>query len=242
MKNHEIRKNKMKDTSYKSHLLADRSDYGFTLVELVVTIIVAVVLVPVVGVLLIGGHRAWCNTYDSAHKKIKQDAQAVMLALGNMGRKSNRLSYKIYNIEGSTFTEAEPEGTGQEVVSGDAVEFRYWDVGLDAEDSQELMDVTKTATAYALFYIDGDTLMIDRGPYPPGAVPVDGGGKNTNGVTTAVLAENVSVDPDMEAFSHTVINGVGQGAVRIYITLTDPEDGEKIKVMTATLMRNMWPR
>lgn len=212
------------------------------MVELVVTIIVTVVLVPVIGVLLIGGHRAWSNTYTSANKKIKQDAQAVMLKFGSMGRMSNRFSYKIYNINGSSYTEAKPQGTGQEVVSGDAVEFRYWDVGLDAEDSQGLMEVTKTATAYALFYIEGDKLMLDRGPYPPGAVPVDGGDKNTNSVTTTVLAENVSFDPDAGAFSHTVVNGAGQGAVRINITLTDPETGESIEVMTATLMRNMWPR
>jgi hypothetical protein len=55
------------------------------------------------------------------------------------------------------------------VVSGDAVEFRYWDVDLDASDSHDLMDVTKTATAYALFYLDGDRLKVDSDPYPPGA-------------------------------------------------------------------------
>ncbi len=226
----------MQDIRYKSR-------HGFTLIELVVTVVIAMVLIPVIGVLLIGGHRAWSNTYLSAHKKIKQDAQAVMLKFGSMGRMSNRLSYKIYNINGSSFTEAKAQGTeAQEVVSGDAVEFRYWDVGLDAEDSHELMEVTKTATAYALFYIDGDKLMVDRGPYPPGAVPVDGGSKNSDGVTTTTLAENVSLDPDTGAFSHTVLNGVGQGTVRINITLTDPQDGESIRVMTATLMRNMWPR
>src|SRR3972149_12003677 len=158
----------MKETIYKSFLSADKSCqlsnrsairvvdkscFGFTLFGLVVTIVVAIVLVPVVGRILGGGHRAWSNTYLSAHKKIKQDAQAVMLTFGSMGRMSNRLSYKIYNINGSSFTEAKSQGTEpQEVVSGDAVEFRYWDVGLDAEDSHEIMDVTKTATAYALFY------------------------------------------------------------------------------------------
>jgi len=33
------------------------------------------------------------------------------------------------------------------------------------------MDVTKTATAYALFYLDGEKLKVDYGPYPPGAAP-----------------------------------------------------------------------
>ena len=107
------------------------------------------------------------------------------------------------------------------------------------------MDPTKTATAYALFYLDGDSLKLDYGPYPPGAVPPGGGSKNTSGVVTEVLlAENVSTDPNssIDAFSHTTIGGVGQGSVRMNVILTDPEDDEEIRVMTATLMRNVWPR
>jgi hypothetical protein len=239
----------MKDTSYKTRC-------GFSMVELVVTIIVVVVLIPVVGVLLIGGHRAWSNTYLSAHKKIKQDAQTVMLTFGSIGRTANRNSqkpggnptygYAIYEITGgSFFTKVNPIGTtgALEIISGDAVEFRYWNVELDSEDNEGLMVNTKIATAYALFYIDGDKLMLDRGPYPPGAVPVNGGGKNTSGgVITTTLAENVSVDPDIGAFSYTVLNKAERGAVRIHITLTDPVDGESIKVMTTTLLRNDWPR
>ena len=160
-----------------------------------------------------------------------------------MGRKANRLAYTIYDITGSTFTPAEPETSNpQEVVFGDAVEFRYWDVELDSEDTHELMDVTKMGTAYALFYLDADQLKVDYGPYPPGAVPDGGGGRNTSDITTTVLAENVSANPNTGVFSHTTLNGVGMGCVRINITLTDPEDGESIKVMTAALMRNIWPR
>jgi len=64
-------------------------------------------------------------------------------------------------------------------------------------------------------------------------------------VTTEVLlAEHVSVDKDSTAgaFSHTTVGGTGQGSVRINIVLTDPTDNETIRVMTATLMRNIWPR
>jgi hypothetical protein len=163
-----------------------------------------------------------------------------------MGRRSNRLGYTIYEVNGGTFTPAAPVTSDpQEVVSGDAVEFRYWDVGLDSTDSSDLMDPTKTATAYALFYLEGDALKVDYGPYPPGAVPEGGGSKNTSGVVTEVLlAENVSTDPNstVDAFSHTTINGIGQGSVRMKVVLTDPEDDEEISVMTATLMRNVWPR
>lgn len=205
--------------------------------------VIATILALTVGALLVSGHRAWRWGYSSAHQKIREDARVVMIAFGSMGRRSNRLSYTIYNLQGGTFVPAEPVGTdGQEVVSGEAVEFRYWDVALDEEDSHGLMDVTKTATAYAFFYLDGGTLKADYGPYPPGAVPEGSGSRNTAGIRTVVLAENVSTDPNIGAFSHTTINGEGRGCVRINIKITDPEDGRSVKVMTATLMRNIWPR
>jgi len=222
---------------------------GVTLVELAITMAVASILVLAVGALLVSGQRGWNQTYNSTHKKIKVDALTTTTAFGAIGRKANRLNYVIYNISGDTFTPAVPVNpTGVEVVSGDAVEFRYWDVELDSTDSHGLLDVTKMATAYALFYIDGDKLKVDYGPYPPGAVPDGGGNRNTTGVTTTIMAENISTDDgDYDGgynggFSHTTINGTGRGCVRINIVLRDPDDGQTVKVTTATLPRNIWPR
>jgi len=219
---------------------------GLTLIELVVAMTINLMVVLAIGALLVGGNRAWQHTYNSANKKLKQDALATTMAFGSMGRKANRLNYTIYKGDGSNFTPALPQTKDpQEVVSGDAVEFRYWDVELDKTDSYSLMDVNKTATAYAFFYLDGDQLKVDYGSYPPGAVPAGGGSKNTSSITTEVLlAEHVSVDKGSTAgaFSHTTVGGTGQGSVRINIVLTDPTDNETIRVMTATLMRNIWPR
>ena len=218
---------------------------GMTMTELLVAMLLNIVVILAVGTLLVGGNRAWLNTFGSANKQIKLDALATTVAFGSTGRRANRLGYTIYKANGGTFTPAVPVTSDpQEVVSGDAVEFRYWDVGLDSTDSSDLLDVTKTATARALFYLDGDQLKVDYAPYPPAAVPAGGGSRNTAGVTTIVLAENVSTDPNstVDAFSHTTTNGIGQGSVRINVTLTDPEDNESISVMTATLMRNIWPR
>jgi hypothetical protein len=213
------------------------------MMELVVTMAISLILMSAIGILLVSGNRTWQQTYNSAHKKIKEDADIVTTAFGSMGRKANRLGYIIYNINGGTFTPAVPSPSNpQEVVSGNAVEFRYWDVELDETDSHKVMDVTKMATAYAFFYLVDGRLKVDYGSYPPGAVPTGGGTRNTSNITTMVLAENVSTDPSIGAFSHTTLNGVGQGSVRINIILTDPADGESIKVMTATLMRNIWPR
>lgn len=217
---------------------------AFTVLELCVSTAVSLVLVLTVAALLVGGNRAWQRTYDSASSKVKQDALDTMIAFGSIGRMSNRSNCAIYDMSGDTLTPALPKTTQpQEVVFGDAVEFRYWDVPLDTTDSYDLMDVRKKATAYALFYLDGDKLKVDYGPYPPGAAPDGGGSRNRSGVTTRVLAENASVSEGAGgAFSRTTLNKIGQGSVRISVTLTGPVDKETISVITATLMRNTWPR
>jgi prepilin-type N-terminal cleavage/methylation domain-containing protein len=218
---------------------------GFTLMELVITMLISPILALVVGILLVSGNRAWQRTFNSTQKQIKQDAQAVTIVFESMARRTNRLGYTIYEVNGNIFTPAVPRTSNrQEVVSGDAVEFRYWNVDLDKTDSYKLMDVAKTATVYALFYIDDNQLKVDYGPYPPGAVPHGGGIRNASGVTTKVLTDNVSTDSNSNigAFNHTILNGVGTGCVRINITLTDPEDDEIVRVMTAALLRNIWPR
>jgi hypothetical protein len=220
-----------------------RSRYGFTLVETVISTIANGILVLVVAVLFISGNRAWQSTYGAANSTTKQDALAVSVAFGSVGRRANRLDYMLYTISRSALQPAlRKTSDPEEVVWADAVEFRYWDVPLDDTDSYGLVDVTKTATAYALFYLDNSQLKVDYGPYPPGAAPQDGGARNTIGVTTQILAENVSAANESGAFSHTTLNGVGQGAVRIDVTLTDPVTDEAINVSTATLMRNIWPR
>lgn len=216
---------------------------GLTLIEMVVAMTIATFLVLVVGILLISSQHCWQQTYNSAQKKIKQDAQSVMLTFGIMGRKSNRLNYVLYNVGGSTFTPAAPNNNNDdEVVYGNAAEFRYWDEELQAGDPYDLMNVNKTATAYALFYFDGKKLKVDYGAYPPGGVPSGGGQRNASGITTTILADNVTPDPN-GAFSHTTISGVGQGSVRINITLADANNpNDTVKVMTSTMMRNIWPR
>jgi|GEM_PF-552521 len=219
-----------------------RRPSGLTIMELMIAMSIDLVLMLVVGVLLVSGQRCWSKVYGSTNKKIKQDAQSFAITFGSMGRKANRLGYIIYTAKGGTYSPAKPQTSDREVVRGDAVEFRYWDVELDESDSHQLMDVTKQGTAYAFFYLKDGQLKVDYGPYPPGAVPADGGARNTTGITTTILAENVSDGTDTGPFSHTTVGGVGQGCVRANITLTDPQDGDTITVKTATLMRNIWPR
>ncbi len=220
-----------------------RRSSGVVLAELVISTAMSVILILAVGLLLDGGNRAWLRTYESAHGPRNRDARALMAAFGNVGRKSNRGSYALYHIDRDTLVPAVPApGHPDTVVFADAVEFRYWDVPLDLSDSHALMDADKKATAYALFYLDGSQLKVDYGPYPPGAAPAGGGARNTTGVTTVVLADHVSVEPDSAPFSHSTVAGAGQGSIRLNVTLTDPEDEQTTRVTTATLLRNIWPR
>jgi prepilin-type N-terminal cleavage/methylation domain-containing protein len=216
---------------------------GFTLLEMMFTVLISSILVLVVGVLIVSGSRSWQQTYTTAHRQTEEDATAVTMAFGNIGRMSNRANYVVYTKTGSTFTPAvSPTPTVDTVVSGNAVEFRYWNVNLDTNDTYGLMNIAKTATAYALFYLDNGQIKVDYGPYPPGAVPAGGGPRNTSNVNTTVLANNVSNEPNIGAFSHNTLNGIGKGCVRIDVILTDPTDGEQFQLLTSVLMRNWWPR
>jgi len=222
-----------------------RSHRAFTTIELIAAVTASLILLLGLGVLLADGHRAWQRTYDRANTTARHEAMDTMLAMGGIGRKANRLDYHLYTIEGQALTPALPEtAEPEETVFADAVEFRYWDVALDADDTYDLMDTQKSATAYALFYLDDDTLKVDYGPYPPGAAPPGGGARNTAGVTTRILARNVSTsaDSDKGPFSHNTLNGVGQGSVRIDVNLTNPQDQQVVRLVAATLLRNMWPR
>jgi len=216
---------------------------GMAMVELIITGTIALVLISAVGVLLDGGNRAWLHTYAVMNSEREADAKAIVAAFGSIGRRSNRASYVLYRIDRGLFTPVQPDPSRpQSVLAGDAVEFRCWDVELDASDSHHVMDADRAATVYELFYVEDGRLKVDEGPYPPGAVPAGGGAKNLMGVSTRVLAENVTPDATVGPFSHTTQAGVGQGCVRLNLILTDPASGDTTRVMAAALMRNIWPR
>lgn len=217
---------------------------AFTLLELTVTMLISTIVVLAVGTLLVAGQRSWLRTYDSAYKSIKEDSSVITTAFTTTARKSNRLQCVVYAVKGSYFRPVSPKTKNlQEIISGDAIEFRFWDVALDKGDTHNLMDATKVATAYKLFYVDAGVLKVDYGPYPPGAVKKGGGSRQTSGVTTTVLAKHVSASGSSNIFSQTAVNGSSAGSVRINLVLTDPNDEDStVDVTAAALMRNNWPR
>ena len=124
-----------------------------------------------------------------------------MLTFGSFGRQANRQDYAVYTIGNGSFLRAKPAAAG-DVVIGQAVEFRYWASPLNAA----IMDTSITATHYVLFYLDGTTLKVDRGQYLPGGVANNGTVRLTGGVSTQVLAENVTT----LQFSHTATKCAGR--------------------------------
>ncbi len=216
--------------------------HGVAMVELIVAGMIAVIVISAVGVLIDGGNRAWLTTYNSVYGQSKDDATTITSAFTHVARKSNRISYVLYDVDGSVFTPVASDPSESEaIVEGDAVEFRYWDVELDSSDSHGIVDTDRIASAYALFYIENGQFKVDYGPYPPGAIN-SSGRRQTAHVNTIVLADHVSAGPTIAPFSHTTQAGVGLGCVRLNVIVTDPDTGETTRVMTAALMRNIWPR
>jgi hypothetical protein len=210
---------------------------GLTLVELVMAAMISTIIILITGIVLVAGQRNWNDTFNEANSGIRVDAVDTMITFGIVGRQSNKSDYRIYKEAGGAFIRAVPPASQPvSVVTGEAVEFRYWDTELNAS----FIDNAKTATAYALFYLEGDTLKVDRGPYPPGGVNANTLTRNGGlGVSTTILARNV-VDVN---FSHTTKNvaGDGDGCVKMDLTLRDPIKKDVLTVKTATLMRNVWP-
>jgi hypothetical protein len=214
-----------------------KSRSGLTLIELVVASSAALIVVLVVGTLLVSGHKSWAHAYNYTNAKPQLGAMGSSITFGTFGRKSNKMDYKVYKIIGGKFVQATPVAKPEEVVTGEAVEFHYWKDPLDAS----VMKTSITGTAYALFYLDDDKLMLDTGDYPPGGI--DAGGHRIEGpnVETVTLAENVT---DLE-FSHTTrdMQGDGKGCVRMNMILggAGSDSNTPTTVTAATLLRNTWP-
>jgi len=200
---------------------------GFTLIEMIMGVLISLILILAVGVLLAGGQQSWQQTYHKANKQIKIEALGATALFGAVARKSDHRNYILtdstYILTGST-SRASGTPAGMVVLSSTEVEFRYW-----ADHSREGRSrrlPSKEPTHYARFYFDktAGELKVDYGRLLP----------DRKQDRIQILAHNVNFCK----FDHTVVNGLGQGCVRMVLTLRDPEDGEEITVKTAAGLRN----
>jgi hypothetical protein len=210
-------------------------------IELVVAMSAASIVMLTAALLVSSGYRSWKKTYDNANCEARLGAMDARVALGAIGRKSNKIDYRIYEFNGATYERVgvDPASHPDDILTGQAVEFRYWDDELNAT----YMNPATTATAYALFYLEDGQLKVDYGTYDP---PDDPGGinssghRNTTNISTLTLAKNVtSVE-----FSHTAKNttGDGYGCIRMKLIITDTTDNSSKTILAATFMRNVWPQ
>jgi type II secretory pathway pseudopilin PulG len=210
---------------------------GFTLVELVIAVTASLIVLLISGVLLESGQKSWARAFRYANSKTQLDALASTITFGQIGRQSNKLDYKLYDVtDDSQFIDVAMPAIPEQVIKGKAVEFHYWE---DDELTSDILKTSITGNCYAIFYLDDDKLMLNTGPYPPGGVDAGGYLYSDPAVTTITIAENVV---SLE-FSHTTrsIEGKGKGCIRMELTLRDPEEKSPTTVTAATLMRNVWP-
>jgi type II secretory pathway pseudopilin PulG len=226
------------DATRLSSSKSRRRTHGLTLIELVVAISTASIVMLTAALLISSGYRSWNQTYNNANSEARLGAMDAMVALGAIGRKSNKMDYRIYRVVDNTFEQVgiDPPSNPDDILIGQAVEFRYWDIELDAG----MINPASTATAYALFYVDDGQLKVDYGPYPPGGINGDHHREPGEDVTTITLTRNVT---SIE-FSHTAknITGDGKGCVRMKLIIYDTTDKSSKTVLAATLMRNVWPQ
>jgi prepilin-type N-terminal cleavage/methylation domain-containing protein len=211
---------------------------GFTLVEVIIAMAAACIVMLSVAILVSSGEKSWTRVFNTSNSEFRLGSLDSMIALGSTGRKSNKLNYRVYKVAGGNYQRAVPLHNPEEVVTGQAVEFRYWKDPLKST----YMNTNKTADSYALFYLENGRLKVDYGKYDPPGNPggVSAAGVKLTGDKTITLTTNISeVD-----FSHTTYNmtGDGNGCVRMKLVIFDPVSGTNKTTIAATYMRNVWPQ
>jgi hypothetical protein len=212
---------------------------GYTLVEVIMAMAAGFMVMMTVAMLVQSGHASWNKSYDAANCDSRLDSLSSITAFCSFGRKSNKKEYYVYSVAGATYTRVTPAVNPEEILTGQAVEFRYWSTDL----LPNMLDPTSTADKYAFFYLDGTSLKLDMGTSAGGATggAINGAGHRANGagVTTVTLASHVT----SVAFSHTTRNiaGDGKGCVRMRLVIHDPMDNQDKTFLAATYIRNVWP-
>ena len=221
-----------------NNLNPDSRCHGFTLIEVVIAMAAACVVMLSVAILVASGEKSWTNVFNTSNSEFRLGSLDTMIALGSTGRKSNRLNYRVYKVTGNNYQRATPVHDPEEVVTGQAVEFRYWGNTLNST----YMNTTYTADSYALFYLENGLLKVDYGTFNPvtGIGGISAAGAKLPPTRTVSLTTNIS----SVEFSHTTYNmtGDGNGCIRMKLVIFDPVSGTYKTTIAASFMRNVWPQ
>lgn len=227
-------------TWMKSH---SRSAKGISLIELVTTMIIAVIPLSSVAVLIVGGQHSWGKTYNSANRKIKIDAENACTLFGSMARRSDSEYTALIDSRTGRRSISDNSAPNPNASLGQGIEFRYWAAASEKKttkrvtgrlwsnrrnQSAAITSVSIVPTEYARFYLNRDNaLAVDYGPYP-----YDSWRRSVS--RTIVLAENVESLELQRSFQ----TNAGQPCVKMVLTMKDPDDGTIITMKTASLLRN----
>ena len=219
---------------------------GFTLIEIMVALALGFIVMLPVAMLIQSGYRSWNQAYATTNCESQLDSIATTTSFGSIGRKSNKNDYYVYQVAGATFTTPPVNPLDpDEILTGQAVEFRYWSTDLD----DAMLTPTSVADRYALFYLDNSQpsnvqLKLDLGTSTGGPTggAIDASGRKVASVSTTTLAKHVT----SVTFSHTKKTpaGGGLGCVRMNLIIdpNDPADKKSKTVIAATYIRNVWPQ
>jgi hypothetical protein len=207
-----------------------------TLVELVMAMVITLIVTLAVGILLVSGQRGLSNMWESVHSQARIDSDKFTIMFGAIGRKSNKLEYKLYTVgTNGSFSEAVPTDNSDQVVIADAVEFIYWDQPFNQANAAAMMDTENKGSSYVLFYpLDGQ-LKADYGSYPPYAI--NGSSRRAPDRTEIVVEELERVE-----FTHNTVAGDGKGCIRATVVILDDDTNERLEIKAACTLRNVWPR
>lgn len=226
----------------KQKITYGKQQKAFSLIELVYTIAIATIPIIAVTILLSGSSRSWKKIFDDANSAIRSDGLAVMASIQQIGRQANITNYTVYTIKNGVFTPAVPP-TGKVTAEGQAVEFRYWKNVFDPNNPpNDVFDYSNTGDAYALYYLDGNTLKLDLGNVVDGIGAVSNKSRETkNLISTQIISKYIDSAKSAAPFNHNISGGNGSGCLNTNLTLKD-EQNKSIEIRFATLLRSAWPR
>jgi prepilin-type N-terminal cleavage/methylation domain-containing protein len=228
---------------------------GFTVIELMTAIALSCIVMIPVAMLVYSGQKICKKSYDTAFNCQSQlDSVSSITSFCSFGRKSNKKDYYVYSTAGSgsstTYTQVMPVANPEEILTGQAVEFRYWSTGLTAA----MLSPTSVADSYALFYLDNSNpanvqLKVDFGTStggPTGGAIDAAHHRVPPGIPPVILANNVrsTVSTSPVEFSHTTkdMAGDGYGSVRMKLIINENNvAGQDKTFLAATCLRNIWP-
>jgi prepilin-type N-terminal cleavage/methylation domain-containing protein len=215
---------------------------GFTVIELMTAITLGCIVMIPVAMLVQSGQKSWNSSYNTANCQSQLDSIGSITSFCSFGRESNKKDYYVYSTAGSgsstTYTKVTPVANPEEILTGQAVEFRYWSTGLTAA----MLSPTSVTDSYAFFYVDSNQLKVDFFTSTNGTIAkaIDTAKHRiTAGVNTVILASNVT----SVAFTHTTkdMAGDGYGSVCMKLIINSPADGQSKTFLAATCLRNVWP-